>query len=463
MRSNVARVTLVVASITALAGGLRLWGLGQPERKIFDELYYASDACLYAGIPYRRCGLEDEGERSWVHPPLGKALIALGVEGFGNRPLGWRVAAAAAGTATVGLAGVLAYLLWRRALWAGVAAGLVAVEPLQFVQSRIAMLDIFLAFFVVLGFVLLVADRRRQEARAGAPGEDGEGPEVGGREASGAGESRLRPLRLAAGAAFGAAIAVKWSGIFALAGAFALAFVWGVSLVRRGITRPSSERIGIPVAMVLVPLLIYAAAWAPWLAREDRSAGELLGHHRAMADYHLTLDPVEDDGEPIHPYLSPAWSWLLLARPVAYYWQGDPACCEEILALGSPVLFWGSLLTIPYLAMVWWRRRDWRAGAVLVPILAQYLPWLAVTRPLFLFYMTPLTPFLALGGTFVLRDLAGDRLRDRPAATIAVAAVVVAAVALFTFFWPVLVGQRLSQAAWGDRIWFDSPGLFNWV
>jgi dolichyl-phosphate-mannose-protein mannosyltransferase len=119
---------------------------------------------------------------------------------------------------------------------------------------------------------------------------------------------------------------------------------------------------------------------------------------------------------------------------------------------------------IPYLLVTWMTRRDWRAGAILVPILAQYLPWLLVSRPLFLFYMTPVTPFLALGTTFVLRDLSRVRLPGRRTAAAVVAVVLLVSLGVFAFFWPVLAGDRISFESWQRRMWVsDGDGLFNWV
>jgi dolichyl-phosphate-mannose--protein O-mannosyl transferase len=472
--STRAKVVLVVMAVTLLGGLLRFALLSQPHRKYFDEVYYASDGCLYAGYDYRECGLDTDSERSWVHPPLGKALISWGidppgpVEGFGNRPFGWRVAAAAAGTATVGLVAVLAFLLFGRALWAGAAGLLLATENLHFVQSRIAMLDVFLAFFVVLGFLAMAADRRGHEgsgARQLTP-PDLDRPStvaLGG----------LRPLRLLAGASFGAAVAVKWSGVFALAGAGILAVAWSIAAARRlrgesGTDRRAATRAfvgdaaGQLVAFVVVPAAVYLAAWLPWLAERHFDLGEWWRHHLAMADYHRTLETVKANGEPIHPYLSPAWSWFLMARPVAYYWQGTPHCCREVLGMGHPFLFWGGLVVVPYLALAWAARRDWHAGIVLVPLLAQYLPWLLVSRPLFLFYMTPVTPFLVLGTTFLLRDLAG--VSRRRVAVAAAAVVLAVSVGMFSFFWPILAAEKITYSAWQQRIWmFNEDSVFNWV
>jgi dolichyl-phosphate-mannose-protein mannosyltransferase len=176
-----------------------------------------------------------------------------------------------------------------------------------------------------------------------------------------------------------------------------------------------------------------------------------------MLAYHLQLDTVKENGEPIHPYMSRPWSWFLLLRPVAYFWRGDPNCCAEILGIGHPFLFWGAFVILPYLALTWRLRRDWTVGAVLVPILAQFVPWLVVSRPLFLFYMTPVTPFLALGLVFVLRDIAESQASRRVTIP-AVAVVIVVAVGMFAFFWPLLTGETITYEAWGARIW-----LGGWI
>jgi dolichyl-phosphate-mannose-protein mannosyltransferase len=484
VRSTFARAMVVIAAVTALAGTLRLADLDRPHRKVFDEIYYATDGCWYAGIDYRECGLSSDVERSWVHPPLGKQLVAVGIDIFGFDPFGWRVAAAVAGTLTVGMVGLLAFLLFRSDLWAAVAALLLATEHLHFVQSRIAMLDVFLTMFVVLGFLLLVVDRRARDRAppvvAGGSGDrdPSAAPGVGLREEeeeeipeepevpAAPGERWLwRPWRLLAGAAFGAALAVKWSGILALAAAAILGLAWERTRRKReGARRPTFSALGrgfpgLFVAFAVTPLFVYLATWIPWLADRGFDLGEWTTHHVEMASFHANLDSETATGAPVHPYMSRAWTWFVLARPVSYYWQGDPDCCREILGMGNPVLFWGALIVVPYLLIAW--RRDWRAGVSVVPILFQYVPWLLITRPLFLFYMTPVTPFLALAMTHALRDIsgkgAGERARLAPAAGLVLAVSVVA----FLYFWPVLVGSPLSRAAWEARIL--NVWIWNWV
>ena len=106
---------------------------------------------------------------------------------------------------TVALTYVLARLVipevLPRAAAAGATfpAGLLALDVLHLVQSRIAMLDVFLALFVVAAFVAVALDL----SAAPRPERGGIGPWLFG-----------RPWRLLAGVLIGCAVAVKWSGAY---------------------------------------------------------------------------------------------------------------------------------------------------------------------------------------------------------------------------------------------------------
>jgi len=59
----------VAALVVVLIGGaLRLVQVAVPAERIFDESYYAKDACLYAQAPASLCGAA--AEITTVHPPL---------------------------------------------------------------------------------------------------------------------------------------------------------------------------------------------------------------------------------------------------------------------------------------------------------------------------------------------------------------------------------------------------------
>ncbi|MEO7804356.1 MAG: phospholipid carrier-dependent glycosyltransferase, partial [Actinomycetota bacterium] len=139
--------TLALILVTAFGALIRFIRLTIPAGFVFDETYYAKDACLYLRLGQFVCHTEQATEQSYVHPPLGKWLIAIGIKIFGYNEFGWRVAAAVFGTATIALVYLLARKLFRDRWIATVAGLLVASDFLLIVQSRISMLDIFQTFF----------------------------------------------------------------------------------------------------------------------------------------------------------------------------------------------------------------------------------------------------------------------------------------------------------------------------
>ncbi|HSJ50926.1 MAG TPA: phospholipid carrier-dependent glycosyltransferase, partial [Actinomycetota bacterium] len=169
------RPLVALLAVAAIAGAVRFTHVGFPERRIFDEYYYSKSACIFLGHSNDRCDINSSDERywretrndtgAWVHPPLGKWMIAAGEAVVGTDSFGWRVSSAATGTATVVLLAAIVHLLFGSALWTFIGGLLLAVENLHFVQSRTAMLDVFVTFWIVLGFFFLLLDRRWIESR----------------------------------------------------------------------------------------------------------------------------------------------------------------------------------------------------------------------------------------------------------------------------------------------------------
>ena len=210
--------------ITVFAFVLRMVNVGDPHQLIFDETYYVKDSWSQwiLGFPSEWPGGADErfvaGDTNFftgvgsyvVHPPLGRFFIGAGMALFGSdSSTAWRIAAVVFGTATVLLVYLFAKTLTGSLVFASVASGLMAIDGLGIVLSRVALLDVFLTFFIVLALWFVALDRRAALARwaARAPGESTWGPVFWN-----------RPWLLAAGTAAGAATAVKWSGLYVIAG-----------------------------------------------------------------------------------------------------------------------------------------------------------------------------------------------------------------------------------------------------
>ena len=434
-----------LGGLLAVAAALRLVGLDQPHGFVFDEMFYAQNAC-FSTLGGPACGLDTLVSRA--HPPLGNWLIGAGIALFGYGEFGWRIAPALAGVLGVGAT----FLLTRRLLrgWAPGAAtggalaagGLLALDPLHLVMSRVAMLDSFVTLFSVATIGFAVMDAQGARGR------------VGGR----------RRWRLAAGLALGAAVAVKWSGAYAGIGALALILLAEAAARRRdgegrwaGFGRALRDECGsLLVSLGLVPVLVYLGSYIgfahgsvlalPW--QEGSWWREVAGHQVAMLRFHLGL-------EGSHPYESPVWSWLLLKRPVAFWFAASGGTYREVLALGNPVAWCAGVAGL--LGVVVAARRDPRFRTVAmvagVGAAATFLPWLVLSgsrSQVFIWYVLPTIPFLYIGlGACVA--WAWKRGLGRAALGVAAAAVL----AWFAFFWPMLTAQPLSPGEWRDRIWFS--------
>ena len=452
---------LALAGITLIGGLLRLYRVADPREFIFDEVYYAKDACMYVLDSLQACKLEDV--QNQVHPPLGKWLIAGGIEIFGFNSLGYRIALVLAGAITIALLYLLARKILRSTLGAALAAGLLVIDPLHFVQSRTSMLDVFVPMFAVAAFLFLVYDRdnllRRGEARARPRGF------VLG-----------RPWRLAAGLAAGAAFATKWSGAFVIVAVVVLSLGWEIAARRpRGFRHALGRTFTDELPTVLlwclvVPLAFYVVSYTgvddvTGLAEQPRNLeGEVLTLPTSDGSWWQALWEeqkfnwkfhTQDLKESSHPYQSPGWSWILLKRPVSYFYESPDAegNLREILATGSPFVWWSSIGAIGYVIFQWLRRsRLGRPeGVILAGIAFTYGPWLLpMDRPtVFLFYFVVTVPFLCLALAYV-----AVRIGKSWEARAAIGVFSLIALGFFAFYYPLLTKGPLTQPDWEKRLLF---------
>ena len=377
----------IIPGLFLLAAIPRLAGLGYPDRLVFDETHYARDACVYVG----ESDCELAAEENLEHPPLGKWLIGVGIALLGNDAFGWRVMSAVAGSISVLLLYVLALRLSGSTRVAVLASGLLALDPLHLVQSRVAMVDIFVLAF---GLGAIVCAER------------GWTPVVGGLG--------------------GAAIACKWSGL-------AFLVVAGALLLHRD-RRPLPRSIGVLIGSAMV---VYVASY---LGRVD-GFGDLLARQADMWSFHAALSHT-------HPYASSPLSWLLVQRPVAYLFGTTNGKVAEIMALGNPLLWWPALGALGFSAWRWRRAQaDRTMKLAVVGFAATFGMWViasAFRSTMFLFYMVAVLPFMYL---------ALASLVARWGAAAALASVL--ALASFVFFWPVVTAEPLTPAAWHQRLLFE--------
>ncbi|WP_336921842.1 dolichyl-phosphate-mannose--protein mannosyltransferase [Aquipuribacter sp. SD81] len=508
----------VAAVMGGIAALLRLPGLGRPAELVFDETYYVKQAYSMLLFGHEVRALEDPDPpdpkpEDWsdtyandlfnsgtldvfdrgnpdfvVHPPLGKWMIAAGMRLDPDDTFFWRLSAAVVGVLMVVLVVLVARALFGSALLGGVAGLLLAVDGHHIVHSRTSLLDIFLAFWVLVAFALLLADRfaarerlARRVAETVAAGRrlDPYGPWLG-----------WRPYRLLAGVALGAACATKWSGLYVLAAFGVLTVLWDMGARRAvGVDRWFTGMLVRDswfafLALVPVAFVTYLASWTGWFRSPDAysrqwaaenpdeatpwlpdALASLWHYHVSAYDFHRSINTVDNE----HPYMANPWSWLVMGRPTSFYYRGQneglegcgaDACSSAVTSLGNPVVWWGGTIAVVVCLLAWLLRRDWRAGAVLVPLAACYLPWFAFQdRTIFYFYAVAFVPYLVLALTYALGLLLGPVTASpdrRLWGAVGVGAVVVGAVACLLFFYPVWTAQVITTSEWRLRMWWPS-------
>ena len=423
---RISRDWVYALSFGLIGLALRLWNLDSPKGKIFDEIYYATNAesLLQKGV---EIDSESGLAQFIVHPPSGKWLIASGIKFFGNNEFGWRFAAAIVGSISIILMYFTAKKLFNNKLLSVFAASLISLDGLHLVHSRIALLDIFLLFFIQIAVLAFLQSKYWISALT-----------------------------------LGLACSVKWSGLYVL---IALAFYVLILDIRKnrylGLQFPIREmaRRNLLFRFLqfgIFPVFIYIASWFSWFITNtgwDRNYSSnplfsLWHYHSEILNFHTKLTDS-------HPYSANPWSWLIQGRPTSFFYEtpkncGGASCSQEILALGTPILWWAATLALLVTIGYWVSKRDWQAEILLVVIGASYLPWFAIQeRTMFSFYAIAFEPFLLLTLVYLLSKVPKNQRRI---------AVMFTAIVLvnFLYFLPIFLGLPITYNSWSDRMWFPS-------
>ena len=421
------KTRIYVGAIALISLALRLINLGTPKGFVFDEVYYVDGARDYLAHGVE---VSADGPEFVVHPPVGKWLIAIGIKIFGDTEFGWRFSGAILGTVMIVLIALIAHRLFRNSFLTVAASFLMAADGLALVHSRTALLDIFLSFFVLLATYLF-----------------------------------LMRWHWWAAIALGLAISTKWSGLYYLA-LFAIVAIYRTFTHNTGkdLIRPTLKT---ATQYALVPVSVYLTSWIGWFtssrgwARDysENIATSFIHYHSQMLGFHTGL--VEK-----HSYQANPWSWLIMGRPTSFFYEtpkncGADQCSQEVLALGTPILWWIGAVAV-FVVFGFWiksfvtKRYEPPLNVIVMGIVAGYLPWFFFQkRTVFSFYAIVFEPFLILAiiycvyvallhfgnkrNTYALAGLVGFLI-----------------LANFIYFLPLFTGDVITYDSWQARMWLPS-------
>ncbi|MGE4352807.1 MAG: phospholipid carrier-dependent glycosyltransferase [Oscillospiraceae bacterium] len=391
----------------------------------FDEIYHARTALE---------NIENVKPYEVSHPPLGKLIISTGIRIFGMTPFGWRFMGTLFGVLMLPVLYALLKLMFGSTPAAACATFVFAFDFMHFVQTRIATIDTYGVFFILVSFLFMFLFVRQDPDKTKL-------------------RARLLPLALC-GITWGIGCACKWTVVYDGA---ALALIWFIYWIARGIRLKKDGRLRrlfgeisgnvlfCLIFFVAVPAAIYYASYYPYGKAEGLSGFAMyftpeywhivLDNQIFMFDYHKDLVAT-------HPYSSRWWQWIIDARPILYFLDYISDSTKSAFgAFNGPMLCWGGFIAMLYMG---WRslfRRDFRALMIVVGYLASLLPWVIITRLTFAYHYFPCMLFLAVALGYVFAQVCLKAKNWRPWLYSFCGACTV----LFIAFYPVLTGIPFSR------------------
>jgi dolichyl-phosphate-mannose-protein mannosyltransferase len=463
---------------------IRFWGLGRFAAFVFDEVYYAVFGNNYL----------THTKFFNAHPPFSQYIIAIGIwlgeklpighdtiytdakYNFARTTFSYRWFNAIFGSFIPPVVGFIAYQLTKRPTYMVLASLLMALDGLFLVDSRYALNNVFLILFGLLGQLLLLMGLSAEKLRRWAY--------LGG-----------------SGVFFGLSIACKWNGLWLLLGIWLLL---GFLILHQLLTGRSQTAIQVSstetevepsvlvklsriklweigLFLVIVPAGIYAISWIPHIQQNPeygfwQMQGEILGYHEKVKN-----------GKAVHPYCANWYTWPLMMRPLAYYYQvvqdlsKNPALdvIYDVHAIGNPILWWLAFGVV--IRMTWqllkrlslpMKALDLNSAAVAMPVffLANYganlFPWMRVTRCVYIYHYMGSLVFAVLAlAWFIDRWLHGDDPQWRGIGITLLFAIAVA----FVWWLPIYLGLPLNRVELSMRMWFNQElwreigEMWNWI
>jgi dolichyl-phosphate-mannose--protein O-mannosyl transferase len=449
---------------------LRFWKLSQFNTLVFDEVYYAKFANDYL-----------TGRKFFQsHPPLSQYLIAFGIwlgsffpaspdtinnlTGSLRSTFSYRWLNAFIGSFFPLVFAGIAYQLTFRRTVAVIAALLVALDGLFLVESRYALNNIYLVIFGLLGQLLFLIALNNPSCR-------------------------WRFLILS-GISFGCSASIKWNGLGFLLGIFLLIFISYIQIphfLRVILNRLAREKqngsdsipinilqkcqsfnwLIILITLVLIPIITYSLLWIPHLILNPE-----YNFFQVNQEIYAFHQRIGGNNRDVHPYCSAWYSWLIMWRPVAYYYDkkivaGQSNIIYDVHAIANPFLLWASTLAIVlvfYLLLTKFLRKvgnsnkqyNWDITLYLaVNYLANLLPWLKISRCTFFYHYMAAYSFAILALAWIIDTCLKSRFSlDKITAKIMLLIIIIS----FIHWLPIYLGLPLSELGFKIRILFP-----NWV
>lgn len=395
---------------------------------MFDEIYHGRTAYEF---------IHGLTTYETTHPPFGKILIAIGVMIFGMNPFGWRFMSVLFGIFIIPVMYIFAKRLFKNTFIAGATTTLLVFDFMHYALSRIATIDIFAAFFILLMYYFLYdyfcKDTQQRTTL--------------GKKYKTIPREVFLPLGLC-GLCMGLGIATKWTGIYAGAG-LGLLFIW---YFFKYIPKQYKKLIGFCcIFFIFIPGLIYLLSYIPVVGYTEFKGpvDKVIQNTKYMFDYHANL--VAE-----HYYASPFYEWPIIKMPLLYVAdmvnETDTSC---ISCMGNPIIWWTGIPCTIYMFYLWFVKADKKAGFLCIAFLAQYVPWIGISRITFIYHFFPASLFMLLMMGYTMQTITARYPKYGKRIVCCFCGIAIFA---FILFFPVISGLPVYRE-WGLHLRW----LKNWI
>lgn len=395
------KISILVFGLIALSLFLRLYHLSWPDWQIFDEIYYYNFGHDYIVGNY----FFD------VHPPLGKLFISLGLWIFNNSIFGARFFQCLAGALILYLVYIFTKELFKNRLIALFALIILFLETSFFVESRYALINIFIILFTVPAYICFWRYR----------------------------EQNSNNYLYFSLFFVSLATSVKWTGIFTL-GVFFIFIIFDTK-IRTIFIKTFSDRLILRLIYCLAALIIpYVLLYLPDAVKGDKFFTwhlQAFGFHKNLVSH--------------HPYASKWYQWLIDARPLWLEFKQLPnSDVIGILEVGNIVILWTAVIAFFANIFTIIKTKNKALIFILLAIIVNLIPWMVITRESFYYHFVPMLSFVVISCAYFLYQLYIKNTRW------VVILFFVLALSFFVWYFPLLVGSKISFSDYNSRVLFSS-------
>jgi dolichyl-phosphate-mannose-protein mannosyltransferase len=467
-----------------------------PERYVFDEVYHALTSKLVSRNDVRAYEwwnkpVETDTAVDWLHPPYAKYTQALFIRMYGENSFGWRVSSVIFGVLVIVMVYKLSFELFEDKNLSLLATFLASLDGLLLVQSRIAMNDIHVTFFILLTFLFYLRYKKQNKIY----------------------------LLLLTGVSAGIAMGTKWSGLFALLTVGFFESINYLKLIIKDINVTKIKKNILNIfkifkfkhflllffTLIILPLSMYLLSYSHMFIqgktlfchKQESIRGECYfervqigdwkweGYISHFAELHRQIWWYQTNLEATHSYQSRPYQWFFNLKPVWVHVEYQNDKIANIYAQGNTALFWigdiaifGTLLTylliykIKFLLVLrskFKKLKKLRKNHLLKKLagikLPQYffflifayfavwLPWQLSPRIMFFYHYTPAVPLLSIILAFWLIKISDLKIKKFGLGKVIVTTVLILCGLNFIVFYPNWTAIAVPKD-WANQIYF---------